>query len=157
MQIFALLGLTILEEVFWQEKFIREQKAKHRTMNSVEVILKHIEGETDFSQSKCLVSTASAVEWKNRSWQWWKEQTCVARFIADQAYYALEYLGQDPCAVIQNSIAEAAYYRISVFIPDQEASGRLFQATVIQAARTQGHCEEKRHSVDLGQQSWREV
>lgn len=89
--------------------------------------------------------------------------TCSGNFLFLQYYYLVEYLGEDPCAIIthpvpNDSINEsAAFYRITIKIMINNRHTPLWiQGTIAKANAQKTECNGQPHWITQGLQMWHE-
>jgi Tfp pilus assembly protein PilX len=160
MQLFALLGLNALNQLFWVKKVQNEQNQRWFLLSQAEHLLYQVAATLKEQKAACLLAPLSFNQLKEHPFSWWTANACSVSGHLFKAYYLLEFLGVDPCATIRASLqAVAAYYRITVLLVGEshETLQVMLQATVSAATQTAEHCDSEAHSVDLGPQSWHEL
>ncbi|HSW71662.1 MAG TPA: hypothetical protein VLH77_06800 [Gammaproteobacteria bacterium] len=157
MQVFALLGLTALDEVFLTEKLLSDQKAKRLLLNEAERILAELSTSIQQIKRTCSISVLSPQQLSTYPLAWWFEHACQSRATRLRAYYVVEPLGKDACAKLRGEKqAEAVYYRLTLLLlKENEDNLRvLLQSTLATEDFNLGHCDSEQHFVDSGAQSW---
>lgn len=160
MQIYALLGITALEQVFLSEKLTADYKTRRFLLNEAEHLLRWLEGNLNEVSPLCLIPGLSVATLSSRPLSWWSAFSCAGPGYLFRSYYIIEALGEDPCAHLSSGIqVQVAYYRITVLLVNEhdETMKVMLQSTVVKEAQTLEHCGGQSHSVDLGPQSWREL
>lgn len=112
---------------------------------------------------RCAINIVPAPILAQQSIEWWQLNTCSANVAGISYYYAVEFLGDDPCGVIgtndNKQLLIASYYRISLYlVPDKLKGAKyLLQSTVALPVLQTIICQNKLHAVKSGRQMWREL
>jgi len=158
-QMYALLGMGALEQVFLEQKLLSAQKHRNRLLFAAESHLRALASSLAEHSALCLISALPAVQLKARPSAWWSTTGCSEKNAFYQVYYVVESLGTDPCAVLPAHTGAASYERLTLFLTpvSDESQKVILQTTVVRAGKTDEHCDTQLHSVDLGPQSWHEL
>lgn len=157
MQLFTILGLFALQNGFLAKlsSYAFYQQDKHR--RQIEQIL--IQVEINWIPA-CLIPAISRDELLIKPLDWWKSrEMCTGQKNQLQYYYAIENLGEDPCAYRGDQISKSAYYfRVTVltFLEHQKTK-ELLQSTIIKMDNAVRKCEGQPHPIIPGRQSWRKL
>ncbi len=155
LSLYALENVTIstrLVNAYWQYSVQQERDMR---------LLRQLERSDITQTTHCLLPVIPVAVLLSRSHDWWEAHACSSNLMGIRYYYAVEFLGNDPCASITSqSLAigpmTAAYYRLTLVIwPTSSAPRRLQQSTLVKAVRDSSVCEGRMHTVRLGRQSWR--
>lgn len=159
LQIFALLGLYALENTVLAEKISRLHWHEQVTLATAENILEDIEKRLQADQMSCMIPATGSQDLLNRSFSEWPSlSTCTGNFHNLQYYYAVESLGQDPCATIGYTNKIADYYRITLITLAKAADTKIMlQGTMVKPVKNEHECRGISHSVSIGLQAWHEI
>lgn len=159
-QIYALLGISALEQVFLEQKLLVDQKSARLLFNEAESTLARLAASVDELSQICSISHFPRREQKRPALQWWLSHSCSDKWSLFRAYYVVEKLGADPCAQIRGGKASGAlYYRLTLLLMKEQDEGQrvALQTTVVRESPNLEHCDRQPHSVDLGAQSWHQL
>ena len=118
-------------------------------------ILRHIEE----SPLACIIPVLSSTELIKKPFTWWEQYACAGKFREISYYYVIEFLGNDPCVLINQKERVAEYYRITLLaLPGTSKGARLFlQSTLAKASSEKILCRRGLHQIAMGRQMLREI
>jgi hypothetical protein len=150
-QIGALWGISAWEQILLEQKLQADQKARHALLEEAEKRLYRLQGAILDLKQVCLIPAQPGAELGLRSLAWWKSQGCAESNHSWQSYAVVEKLDEDPCA-----LPASTYYRLTLLLMTAEDEGQkvLLQITLPLVDANLEHCDDRRHSVDLGPQAW---
>ncbi|MEO8402079.1 MAG: hypothetical protein ABI597_09855 [Gammaproteobacteria bacterium] len=158
LQVLSLLGWYAVENVLLEIKTSRNFIKQSRLLNHAELFLEQIEQEVLVQLPSCQISPMNPEATMNQTITWWQSVSCAGNFQRFQYYYIVESLGADPCAYLAHNRSSADYYRITLFFTSESIQSKVFlQSTIVLPIQLSQQCNEKRHEVQLGRQSWREI
>ncbi len=159
-QIYALLTLSVLEQIILEQHLLSEQKNRRHLLEAAERRLSQLLQGYSEETSFCALSPLAPEQLSQQPLAWWLSSACTEKNGSWRYYYIVENLGMDPCAQIRgHPQGQAAYYRLSLLTDREEDENQkvLLQATLITESSHSEHCDHLRHWVDLGPQSWHEL
>lgn len=163
LQIFSLMGVAAFLNAKMGFKIAREFEQKNTFFSSSKYILRLLAAKMTVDKIHCLIEIIPATEMATKPPFWWKQFSCGGQLSEIHYYYVVESLGQDPCAIIENSANNqkliADYYRITLLsLSNKMKSVRiLLQSTIAKASPSSLSCTNNLHRVTIGQQMWREI
>jgi Tfp pilus assembly protein PilX len=163
LEIFSILGLYALQANLWENKLTQRFWVKSVMESVAKVELATAESRLDQSLSNCKIQPTSASILASHEIAWWRSVSCAGIFRMFQYYYVIEFLGNDPCAYLQDvdesSASIAGYYRITVLITSSHDPGQkvMLQSSMVKPATQDMLCNRRRHGVTQGRQMVREL
>ena len=117
------------------------------------------ENQLQHTIPSCLIPTTASADLVNRSLSDWQSSvSCAGNFQAFQYYYVVEYLEEDPCALIESvSPALTAYYYRLTLIGWLGDTKTMLQSTVVTPRNTGVLCDGEKRIVTIGRQRLREI
>lgn len=160
LHLYTLLGLNTLALVASNEHENSLLQAQDRLKQQARTLLTRLERQLARKIPSCQLSFPATKELKNKNVAWWQAQACRVQESTYKAYYIVEPLDVDPCALIANyEFYQAAYYRLHLLLVSTSLSPQKLslKATFARPIMTANHCATRRHTVPFGQQSWQEI
>lgn len=161
LQIFVTLSIYAFENVMMTRRLIAAYWHDTCQDDWDYHLLARIESLCLSRMPHCVLPMISSVALKQQTAAWWAAHACSGNFLGIRYYYAVEFLGVDPCARIKSRLLTddylvAAYYRLSIVrwltATNQH---RIQQSTLVKAIHASDRCEHRVHEVYVGRQSWR--
>lgn len=138
----------------------RHSEEQDRSYYQAKKILAQIESALAMDLPHCIIPFTESRELMQKPLAWWQEQTCSGNFQTIQYYYAVEPMTIDPCAFVSPvRKTNAAYFRITLFVPNTDETRLFFQSIWVRSNSTSvlAPCQGVQHIVQTGRQSWREL
>ncbi|GEM_PF-1279574 len=164
LEIFGMLSVRALQNCVLEKRITNNQFNKLFIFSSAQQIIKMAETHLEQSENvTCSIPVTPVYDLLHKSLDWWQSGiSCTGNFNLFQYYYVIEFLGSDPCALIEhgdNPQQNADYFRITLLTTNYDTLGaRIFlQTTLIKAGKAKLACLGSRHAVSKGRQSWREL
>jgi len=160
MQIYVLLGMTAMDQVFLTQKWLSDQKARRLLINEAESLLRQLTLSLNEVKERCLIPVLPVHQLRSYPLKWWYSHACTRKGTVFRSYYIVEALGQDACAQLrEEKPAQAAYYRLTVLLIKEhdETTKVMLQRTLVMSSHDVEPCEGKPHFVDWGPQTWYEL
>lgn len=155
LQLFTILGLFALQNGFLAKMTSQAFYQHDKDQRQAEYILSEVEKNGSVS---CLTTVTERNDWISKPLDWWKSSAmCAGHKNHYQYYYAIESLGEDPCAYMEGQANKLAhYYRVTVLVlSENQKQKELLQSSIIKMDNMVRECEGKPHPIIPGRQMWR--
>lgn len=157
-QIFFMIGMACLEGISNTLKIENKKIQYKNILYALPSILKEIEhfvGQENVIS--CTIPNISTVDLVKKPYTWWEVHACKRQYDQHIYFFVVENLDVDPCAIINNHIAE--YQRITLLlILNHDMNSRILEQTVItKPSNKTVDCLAVVHSVRPGRQMQREI
>jgi len=162
-QVFSIISMFALVYVFDSIKRNNHQWIGYVYRLKGHEILRQLETKIESDQAICLLPTIPAPLLAHKPISWWKLHTCSDNVSQIRYYYAIEFLGNDPCGEmgknVMNQPLMARFYRITLYLPPDTLQGAkyIIQSSVALPAVQTSVCKGKLHTINPGRQAWREI
>jgi hypothetical protein len=107
--------------------------------------------ELEVQLPNCMIEATSPFQLARMPKTWWQAHGCVM----GSYYYAIEFLGHDPCALVDkkenNQLITADYYRITLY------GKSILQSIEVKSSFAITACSGKLHTILAGRQMLREL
>jgi hypothetical protein len=121
-------------------------------------ILKKLESNFINNISTCSIPITPAATLANKPDSFWLTHACHDYVDRRHAYYTIEALGENACALIEHTSFIASYYRLTLFLKDDLNGVRyLIQSTIVRSVAPTIACQQNTHIVKPGPQARREI
>jgi hypothetical protein len=153
-QLICLITWYVMENVLLQQKISQDLQSRHHLWYEAVSLLPQIENRIMTTNPACLISKADNLIKQPISW--WQDVGCAGNLAKLQYYYVIEFLGSNPCAMVQKN--GASFWRLTLFIRTLQRPTRLLlQSIVVKANLSPLVCRGSRYVIKKGRQQWREI
>lgn len=161
LQVLTILGLGAMQMTLFETKQAQMLWKKHVIENLADRALMEVEHDLSLAIPACQIQATAASELASHPISWWQNlPACSSNLETVHYFYVVEFLGVDPCAVIQTTPSKviANYYRISLLAISGN-SKFLFQTSYVTPNYDSGSvmCLGVAHQVRMGRQMWRRI
>jgi len=162
-QIFSIISLYSLIYAFDSLKRNNHQWTGDINRLTSHMLLQQLETRIATDQTACVIAVTPAPQLAQKPISWWQQHACSDNVRGIRYYYAIEFLGDDPCGVIkENAINQsliAKFYRITLYLlPDKLKGAKyIIQSSIVLPGVQTSVCEGKLHTIYPGRQMWREI
>lgn len=161
MPLLIFLTLCEWEYVYNWSATTKTQLNRMKIRNRARTLLETI--EKNANQINCRIPATSIYQLLAIPFSQWHHFACVKKSAHEAYFYVIEFLGNDPCALVSNlqhgEQLTADYLRITLVLQILQPTVQqiIMQSTMIQKNKPSLPCSMRLHFVKVGQQMSREI
>ncbi len=158
MQIFALTAIAQLLLTKMNLKISNDNWQQRQNFDYSYHLLNYIENYLQ-NHNNCFIPHISPINLFKKNSAWWQQYACHGTLSTTSYYFAVEFLGDNPCALLKNSQQTANFYRLTLLTTNSKfPSGKILISSIfIKPSMSKEECTESVYQVNIGRQSWRQL